>query len=257
MKNIVFIPNIDLGNGRNNPYHYSIKSWQKWCKKHDVTLFEWKESKLDPSIFPITFQRYMVFDILEESQITYDKILMVDADTIVHPNMPNLFSEIGDEMGVTINNGSYEWVLRSIKNWGDSIFPNEPKIKTWKYFNGGFQIVNPKHKEFYRVVMEFYKTNIETINYFKKQIQAGTDQTIINYLTQIYGIKKKVLPECYNLQELHSKSLLHIPGYSHFKDELIFLDAGWVYHFNGIPQNPSNRDVSYWMERTYKYFYNE
>jgi len=34
--NIVFIPNIDLGNGRNNPYHYSVKSWQKWCDKTDI-----------------------------------------------------------------------------------------------------------------------------------------------------------------------------------------------------------------------------
>ena len=36
MKNIVFIPNVDLGNGRNQPYHYSIKSWQKWCDKNNV-----------------------------------------------------------------------------------------------------------------------------------------------------------------------------------------------------------------------------
>ena len=257
MKNVVFIPNIDLGNGRSNPYHYSIKSWEYWCGKNDCILFEWKTPRLDPTLFPITFQRYMVFDILEEEGIDYDKILMVDADTIIHPKTPNFFELVGDEMGVTLNNGSYEWVLRSIKNWGNAIFSNEPKIKTWEYFNGGFQIVNSKHKEFYKVVMKFYKTNIEIIDHYKNQIKAGTDQTIINYLTQIYNIKKQILPECYNLQELHTKSLLHIPGYSYFEDELVFLEAGWVYHFNGIPQNPSNRNVSYWMERTYKHLYDE
>lgn len=257
MKNVVFIPNIDLGNGRSNPYHYSIKSWKYWCEKNGAILFEWKDSRLDHNLFPITFQRYMVFEILEEHNIEYDKILMVDADTIVHPNTPNFFSEVGDEMGVTINNGSYEWVLRSIKSWGDALFSQEPKIKTWKYFNGGFQIVNSKHKSFYNVVMEFYKENIDLVNYHKNQIKAGTDQTIINYLTQIYDIPKQTLPECYNLQELHAKNLLHIPNYSYFPDDLIFLDAGWVYHFNGIPQNSFNRDVSYWMERTYKHLYNE
>ena len=56
--------------------------------------------------------------------------------------------------------------------------------------------------------------------------------------------------ECYNLQDLFRKNLLHIPQHSWFSDELHFLNAGWIYHFNAIPQNP--RDVSYWLERTYK-----
>ena len=33
MKNVVFIPNINLGDGRNNSYNYSIKSWKYWCDK--------------------------------------------------------------------------------------------------------------------------------------------------------------------------------------------------------------------------------
>ena len=57
MKDIVFIPNIDLGNNRSNPYHYSIKSWQKWCDKKNIILFEWKNAILDTKKFPITFQR--------------------------------------------------------------------------------------------------------------------------------------------------------------------------------------------------------
>jgi len=52
---------------------------------------------------------------------------------------------------------------------------------------------------------------------------------------------------------LFRKNLLYIPGHSWFSDKLHFLDAGWVYHFNAIPKNP--RDVSYWMERTYKHLY--
>ena len=60
--------------------------------------------------------------------------------------------------------------------------------------------------------------------------------------------------EAYNLQDLFRKNLLHIPGHSWFPDELRFLEAGWIYHFNAIPQN--DRHVSYWMERTYKELYN-
>ena len=32
-------------------------------------------------------------------------------------------------------------------------------------------------------------------------------------------------------------------------------NAGYVYHFNAIPQNPMNRDASYWMKRTYEELY--
>ena len=64
MKNVVFIPNIDLGNGRSTPYHYSVKSWQKWCDKHDVELLEWTDTIMDHNKFPIIYQREWVFDII-------------------------------------------------------------------------------------------------------------------------------------------------------------------------------------------------
>jgi len=38
MKNIVFIPNINLGDNRSNPYKYSIASWKKWCDKNNCDL---------------------------------------------------------------------------------------------------------------------------------------------------------------------------------------------------------------------------
>ena len=41
MKNVVFIPNVDLNNGRSTPYHYSIKSWKAWCDVNDAELIEY------------------------------------------------------------------------------------------------------------------------------------------------------------------------------------------------------------------------
>jgi hypothetical protein len=37
-KNVVFIPNINLKNGRSTPYHYSIDSWKQWCNKNKCEL---------------------------------------------------------------------------------------------------------------------------------------------------------------------------------------------------------------------------
>jgi hypothetical protein len=252
-KNIVFIPNINLGNGRNTPYHYSIKSWQSWCDKNNVLCIEWTEPITDIDKFKVTLQRYWVHDILSNSDIDYDQVLIVDADTIIHPDTPNFFEETDGKFCVVVNNGCYEWVTRSIKNWGDALFPTESKVKPWEYFNGGFQITNKSHIPFYKDVQSYYLDNIDLINEWNDKIKAGTDQTIINYLARKHKIDTKFMNEAYNLQDLFRKNLLHIPGHSWFKDELRFLEAGWVYHFNAIPQN--QRDVSYWMERTYNELY--
>ena len=71
------------------------------------------------------------------------------------------------KLGVTLNNGCYEWVTRSIKPQGNALFAEEPKVKPWKYFNGGFQITNKKHIPFYTKVQEYYTSNINTINKLK------------------------------------------------------------------------------------------
>ncbi len=250
--NIVFIPNIDLGNGRNNPYHYSIKSWQKWCDKNNVKLIEWKDPIIDPSHFKVTLQRWWVLDILENNNIDYDQVLMVDADTIIHPNCPNFFNETNNKFSAILNNGCYEWTCRSIREWR-KLFPDQPNVPVWKYINGGFVIGNKSTKYIYDEIKNFYLNNINTINDLTTQIKAGTDQTIINYIIQKNKFDINYLPECYNLQDLFRKNLLHIPGNSWFSDELHFINAGWIYHFNAIPQNP--RHVDYWMERTYNHLY--
>ena len=226
--NIVFIPNISVGDGRNTPYHYSVKSWTKWAEQYvDVKVIEWTEGICPPSELKITLQRYWVHEILDSNGIEYDQVLIVDADTIVHPNAPNFFEETDGEFSVVLNNGCSEWLTRSIRDWGNSLFKNEPKVKPWKYFNGGFQITSKKHVEFYNTVKSYYLENQREILQLSDKIKAGTDQTIINYLVQREDVKVKYLPECYNLQDLFRKNLLHLPGHAWWKDELLFLDAGW------------------------------
>ena len=253
MKNVVFIPNVATGNGRSTPYHFSVKSWKKWADKNDALLLEWTEPIMDSDRFPIIMQREWVFDILEHNDIDYDQVLIVDADTIVHPDCPNFFEETNHEYSAVINNGCYEWVTRSIKDWGKAMFPEHELVKPYDYFNTGFVIANKKHKPFFDIVKNLYLEKGEEIKIHRDRIKASTGQTIVNFLLKEHNIKVTKLSEGYNLQDLFRKNLLHIPGHSWFKDELRFLEAGWVYHFNAIPRNP--RDVKYWMERTYKALY--
>ena len=178
--NVVFIPNIDLKNGRNNPYHYSVKSWKHWCDKNDVKLIEWTDPIMDPSKFKITLQRWWVHDILEHNGVDYDQVLMVDADTIVHPDCPNLF-ELSDNKLVGVHNeGSYDWVLRSLENYSKFAF-NGFQSKWWNYIDCGLIMVNETHKPFFKSITDFYWANKDVLKQVES-LHVGTDQTPFNIL---------------------------------------------------------------------------
>ena len=255
-KNIVFIPNIDLGNGRSNSYHYSIKSWKAWCDKNDCELLVWEDLIFPVEDMKVTWQRYYLFDILEANNIDYNQVLMVDADTIVHPECPNFFEETdGKYCGVRAD-GCHEWLLRSISQFGDRLFGGK-RLRTWNYINGGFQIVNKNHKGFFESMKKYYSDNSDEIRKAINDIMAGTDQTILNYMIHIENVDIKFLPVRYNLQDLYRKNTMVIDKeMQHWmQDVLYFLDIGWVYHFNSIPPNPMNRDANYWIKRTYEELY--
>jgi len=255
MKNIVFIPNIKVGNGaRSISYQYSINSWKHFCDKHNCELLIWEDLLFPVEQMKITWQRYYLFDILEGNNIEYDQILMVDADTIVHPDCPNFFEETEHKYCGVMNDGCYEWVTRSIRDFNRELFLNNDPPNPWTYINGGFQIVNKEHKKFFTAMKDYYSEYKDNIQVAIDRIKAGTDQTIVNYMLKINKVDVKILPACYNLQDLFRKNLLHIPNHSWWPDTLEGLySAGWVYHFNAIPQN--ERHANYWIERTYKELY--
>ncbi|MBC8421989.1 MAG: hypothetical protein H8E03_01055 [Pelagibacteraceae bacterium] len=255
MKNVIFIPNIDLGDNRNKAYSYSINSWKQFCDKYDCELIMWEDLLFPVEHMKITWQRYYLFDILEANNIDYDQVLMVDADTIVHPDCPNFFELTNHEYAVVPNNGSFEWVSRSMDGFSNLLFGGETLFDVWDYVNCGFQIVNKKHKEFFEHVREYYMNDKDNIQSAIDTVKAGTDQTIMNFLLRKQNIKLKYLPICYNLQDLTSKQLLFLHSQMWFKDELIFKNCGYVFHFNAIPPNQLNRDANYWIKRTYEELY--
>jgi lipopolysaccharide biosynthesis glycosyltransferase len=251
-KNIVFIVDIDLsGEGRwassrRTPYEYSIKSWKHWCNKNNCELFILTELLMPHEEMGICWQRYYLFDILEANEIEYDQVLMVDADTIVHPDCPNLF-EMSDYKFTTVHNdGSYDWVLRSIENYSKFFFEGF-MMPYYEYFDCGFMIVNKNHKKFFENIVNFYHENKNNLQHAEKQWHVGTDQTPVNFLIHKHNIELKLLPYEFNMIDLHRKELL--------TPELPFTKIGYVYQYNGIPNNKNDELTLYWMKRTYEELY--
>ena len=142
MKNVVFIPNIDLGTGRSDKYNCCIKSWKWWCNKNNCELLMWEDLLLPIEQMPIVWQRYYVFDILDANDIEYGQVLLVDADTIIHPDCPNFFNETYGAYSAVMNDGDYEWVNRAINGYSKLFFNKEFCIPTYEFFMTGFVIIN-------------------------------------------------------------------------------------------------------------------
>lgn len=249
MKNIIFIPAIDAGRGRHHAYKYSIQSWKNWAKKHDAEVLVWDTPLYTWDEMTIPWQRYHLFKILDHNEIEFDQVLMVDSDTIVHPDTPNFFEMTERKYTGVLDLGCWEWTGRSLRHYKD-VFDGY-KLDRGMYFNGGFQIVNESHREFFDLVLDFYSKNQSTL-VAKQKAGLGTDQTPINYLAQINGIELKMLPSTYNLHHMVSKNLLNF-GQSWWGDSMENLyEQAWVYHFNAIPGNKLNRDSGYFLKRAYE-----
>ena len=254
MKNIVFMMDIDIGgdgryaSNRRFGYKYSIDSWKKWCEKNDCELFVLNDLLADNNEMAICWQRFHLFDILEANEIEYDQVLMVDADTIVHPDTPNFF-EMSERKFCGVHfDGSYDWVLRGIENYSKHVF--DGYMMPWdKYFDCGFMLVNKIHKSFFKKILDFYHKNVVTLKELQKTFHNGTDQTPVNFLVHKEDIDLKLFPYEFNMNDMARKNIL--------TDDLLFTKCGWIYQYNAIPYNKDNQLTNYFMEKTYKHLYGE
>ena len=196
----------------------------------------------------INWQRYYVFDLLEQQGINYDQILVIDVDNIVHPDTPNFFEMSDRKYCATHTDGSYDWTFRSMENYSKHLFGGQ-MFPFWKYINAGFQIINESHRQFYQDLVKFYFENRDKIIWAQENLHVGTDQPVLNFMLNLSDIETKLLPYQFSMVDMVRKEILD--------DEMTFTKCGWVYQFNAIPDNKYADKTMYWMKKTYEHFHGE
>ncbi len=226
-KNIVFIPNIK-DKRTPNFAKYGIATWEYWVSRQkDCELFVWEKPIYDVQKMRTELQRWSVFDILDKEGINYDKVAMVDADTMVRWDCPNFFKSAGADITTTYID--HHLIKKCYDDVQDvqNFFP-KLKFQYGKYFNCGFVILTRASREW---LLEFNKTLTKTDYCRSGYLEDETrwvDQTYVNAWAQDMGISVKYLSKEYNLTNMREKGLL--------VDDL-FVDIGYVWHFNGIKFN--------------------
>jgi hypothetical protein len=241
--NYIFIVNI------NTPYYskYCINSWEMWGKKYNIEVITLNEN-FNKSIEP-HWNKTFALDILEHSNIKYDKVAVVDNDTIVNPRCPNFFEEVSsNEIGVSLDDTNYDWIIRSMEAYGKFLFKDFKSFSPFEYFNSGFMVLDKNHKDLFHSIVEFLKLYYNDLNRIQNTFGVGRDQTPLNFLIRylidiVYSeFKFKFMDIKYNVQGLLSKEVL----------DLDILDKySYITHFNAMDSH--NRTIL--MEQMYNKYY--
>ena len=231
-----------------SPYKYSIESWKRWAEKNNSEVIVMEDLLCPTTDMGIAWQRHYAIEMLENDDIEYDQVLIVDADTIVHPDCPNFFELTEHKYAGVVQEGSMDWCGRSIEHFSRFVFDGFT-MPYENYINSGFQIFNKSHKKFQKEFLDFHNEKKEMINWVQEKFGVGSEQTPLNLFLHLKNIDFKHLPYEFNMCDLYGKGILD--------ENMTFTKFGWVYQYSQIPDNWDNKKTLYWMKKTYEHFYGE
>jgi len=227
MKNLIYIVAIeDIDSKVSVPeyFEYAESTWRHYCDRHGIDLVIEKECNFHGKIKPI-WNKSLIY--LKEG---YDKIGIVDADTMIRWDAPNIFEEFDDEFCGVKDLCDLNWLLSSIQD-RQKFFP-EVNMDIFKYINAGVVFFNDKHKDVFKELLDFYIAN-------KREIDAiqggGKEQTLLNFFLQKNQIPIKLLDPRWNLVSIHRKNMF-IPNWQLKLDSTPhFIKYSYIWHFTGFP----------------------
>ena len=224
MNNTAIIITSMKGLVDNSCEKYCINTWKPWCDKNNIDLILLNEPIADTKYIKPTWQRWYVWDILENSNLNYDKIALIDVDTMVHWDAPNIFDQIDDEIGVCVDNDNIGWVNQSIEGY-KHMFDNS--MDWTNYFNCGVLVLPSSSKSICKKITKFWEDNKSELTHLQNTLRKGTDQTPVNYILNSQNCLK-FLNKKWNLTHLNRKEILH--GNQ-------FISCGYIWHFNGFDKS--------------------
>jgi hypothetical protein len=206
---------------------YGINSWMGWANKNDVDVMVVRSG--DNRILKSKWNKYLIFDNIDNR---YEKIAMVDADTMIKWDAPNIFDLYDDEFCGVIDNDNMWWVNNSINAYNK--FFKGIDLDYYKYINSGMILFHRKHKSFIDKVFQFYMDNKNVLDNWDVP-HSGTDQTVLNYMLRKHNIKIKYINPTWNLTAIHRKEMFSYNWQLEEDKTPFFMKYAYVWHFTGFP----------------------
>lgn len=220
---------------------YARATWEWWCRQRDIefVLVE-RTACAPPDTYP-TIQRWHVPAELLGSRAPGTRIAMVDADTMVRWDAPDMF-DLAEDSFAAVNAGHRGWVGRSI-NAFQPYFP-DVRLAFEEYFNCGLLVLNGRHLAVLSAFLTFYQRHRPQLEATFKSADVGTDQTIMNFIVKQERERVRLLDRAFNVlhcvggradylkdfersdnpRKVDATLLMHPATFG-------FIDNGYVWHF--------------------------
>jgi len=228
-KNCIVIFAIDEEKSKfNHSRYYNItkQAWQSYCKKYKID-FIFVDSLSDNIPHP-KWNKHCVFNFTDG----YEKIAMVDFDTMPNWNAPNLFDQCTDEFCGVVDNESLNWLDNSINSYKQSFPELNVPISLCEYINSGVLLFTKNHKYIFDEMLVFYKNNKNKIDNWNVP-NTGRDQTVLNLVLKKLSVKKKYLDFRFNTMRLIKNDWLQYNWQLNEDHTPFFIKYSYIWHFTG------------------------
>lgn len=260
-KNVIFWVGIrneahDDKYGNFEYFDYTKATWKHFCKRFDCHFVEF-DTPVQSDLFEyrVNWQKAMyVFDILDEKNIEYDQIALVDSTCMYKWDAPNFFELTDRKFVGWRDNDNLHWIYQSVKGY-KSVF-DDFDLNISEYINSGFIIFNEVHKEFFESFKQLYEDNKDLfIQMQDKLIRKGTEQTPLNYHLQMNNIDVKTdLPLPFKLTHLNRKEMFGHNWQLKNDPMPFFMKYGYNWIFNGIPKDQRTSLIKQIWDMVHHYY---
>jgi hypothetical protein len=211
-KNIVVIPAY---NGVKSQYIPALKSWEFYCKKYGLELYLLEGDPTSTENVDALWDRFFDETITSKN---FDRMLMVDLDTIIRWDAPDIFAEYPDvNLGVVQDSGGVQTGVYHLRQWVD--FDKNIVSDPEKYFNMGVLLISKANFiQFIEELKPYHRYYLS----MKGNIRLdSSDQTAANIVIDRLFPNAKRLPFVWNNMVMNKY------------DDVRFLNDSYIWHFTG------------------------
>ncbi len=230
-------------------FEASKECWQSYCKKHNIDFIV--VNKKLPNVKFCVWHKEFVFDFIGDK---YEKIALVDFDTLVHWDAPNFFDLYNDEFCGVLENESLFWIQNSLNAFRDNFAElRNVEITLSEYINGGVLFFHKSHKNFFEKLKAFYIQNKPAFDNWNVP-NTGKEQTILNLYLKKENITKKYLDFRFNTMRLTKNDWLHHNWQIDGDKTPFFIKYSYIWHFTGCSiEERTNLMTSIWQQTKHLY----
>jgi len=226
---------------------YSRATWDWWCRRHDAD-FVVIDAPVEDARFahmPPTLQRWVAVDRLIQERGPNGQIVLVDADTMIRWDAPDLFP-LARGFSAVADSSSPDWIVQSTRAF-QHLFPGV-SLPWWEYFNTGVVVMGAAQRPVIRAFLNYATTNWPALTAAIGEGRAGTDQPTINFIVKREKEPVFFLPRPYNCVhcfpmdgDLFRIELSPNPDTALFAEKAFarpsafnFVDYGYIWHFTNV-----------------------